>query len=139
MTVKHFTVEQANKTLPLVERIVADILGDHDTWRDRMGQYELLSAGTTGASGETPEQIALRKEIDDAAHRIDGYMEELSQIGCIFKGFEQGLVDFYSKQDGRDVFLCWKHGEPAVAHWHELEGGFSGRQPVEAESLRSEG
>ena len=66
-------------------------------------------------------------------------MEELSQIGCIFKGFEQGLVDFYSKQDGRDVFLCWKHGEPAVEHWHELEGGFSGRRPVEAQSLRSEG
>lgn len=139
MTVKHFTVEQANKTLPLVERIVADILGDYDTWRDRMGQYELLSAGTTGESGETPEQIALRNEIDDAAQRINGYMEELSQIGCIFKGFEQGLVDFYSKRDGRDVFLCWKHGEPAVEHWHELEGGFSGRRPVEAESLRSEG
>ena len=139
MTVRHFTVEQANQTLPLVERIVADILGDYDTWRDRMGRYELLSAGATGESGESPEQIALRNEIDDAAHRINGSMEELSQIGCIFKGFEQGLVDFYSKQDGREVFLCWKHGEPAVEHWHELDGGFSGRQPVDAESPRSEG
>jgi len=138
MTVKHFTVKQANKTLPLVERIVADILGDHDTWRDLMGQYELLSAGATGESEETPEQIVLRNEIDDAAHCINGYIEELSQIGCIFKGFEQGLVDFYSKRDGRDVFLCWKHGEPVVEHWHELEGGFSGRLPVEVESLRSE-
>ena len=139
MTVKHFTVEQANKTLPLVERIVADILGDYDTWRDRMGQYELLSAGASDESGEAPEQIAFRKEIDEAAHRINGYMEELSQIGCIFKGFEQGLVDFYSKRDDRDVFLCWKHGEPAVENWHELESGFSERRPVKAESLRSEG
>jgi hypothetical protein len=49
------------------------------------------------------------------------------------------LVDFYSKRDGRDVFLCWKQGEPAVEHWHELEGGFSGRRLVEAEYLRSEG
>ena len=60
MTVKHFTVEQANKTLPLVERIVAAILGDHATWRDRMGKYELLTAGATGASEDTPDQIALR-------------------------------------------------------------------------------
>ena len=139
MTVKHFTVEQANQTLPLVKRIVADILADYDTWRDRMRQYELLSAGTTAEGSETPEQVALRKEVDDAAHHISSYMEELAQVGCIFKGFEQGLVDFYSKRDDRDVFLCWKSGEPAVEHWHELEGGFAGRRPVEEGSLEGRG
>jgi hypothetical protein len=28
------------------------------------------------------------------------------------------------------VFLCWKHGEPAVTHWHELDAGFAGRRPL---------
>ena len=135
MAVKYFTVEEANKTLPLVKRIVSDILEDYAAWRDRMHKYELLSAGTTEESGESPEQVALREDVDEAAHRINGYMEELTQIGCVFKGFEQGLVDFYSKRDDRDVFLCWKHGEAAVEYWHELEGGFAGRQPVEAGSL----
>jgi hypothetical protein len=138
MAVKYFTVEQANQTLPLVKRIVADILADYDTWRDRMRQYELLSAGATAEGGESPEQIALRREVDDAAQHINSYMEELAQIGCVFKGFEQGLVDFYSKRGDRDVFLCWKNGEPAIEHWHELEGGFAGRRPVEEESLEGE-
>ena len=132
MEPKYFTVEGANKALPLVNRIVADILHDYEIWRDHMRRYELLSGEAPGESGESPEQLTLRKKVDEVAHRINGYMEELAQIGCVFKGFDQGLVDFYSKREDRDVFLCWKFGEPAVEHWHELEGGFAGRQPVEA-------
>ncbi len=138
MAVTYFTVAQANKTLPLVQRIVADILEDYGAWRDLMRQFELLSADATDETGESEEQVTLRTQVDDAAHRINSYMEELAQIGCVFKGFEQGLVDFHSKRDDRDVLLCWKHGEPAVDHWHELEGGFDGRQPVESESFREE-
>ena len=139
MAVTYFTVEQANNTLPLVKRIVADVLEDYGVWRDLMRQFELLSAGATDESGESEEQIALREQVDTAAQRINACMDELAQIGCVFKGFEQGLVDFHSKRDNRDVFLCWKHGEPAVEHWHEVQGGFDGRQPVESESLREDG
>ena len=139
MAMKYFTVEQANNTLPLVKRVVADILKDYGVWRDLMRQFELLSAGATGETGESEEQIALRTQVDDAAYRINSYMDELAQIGCVFKGFEQGLVDFHSKRDNRDVLLCWKHGEQAVEHWHELEGGFDGRQPVESESFCEDG
>ncbi len=139
MAVTYFTVAQANKTLPLVKRIVADILEDYGAWRDLMRQFELLSAEATDETGESEEQVTLRTQVDDAAHRINSYMDELAQIGCVFKGFEQGLVDFHSKRDDRDVLLCWKHGEPAVEHWHELEGGFDGRQPVESESFLEDG
>jgi len=139
MAVTYFTVAQANKTLPLVQRIVADILEDHGVWRDLMRQFELLSADATDETGESEEQVTLRTQVDDAAHRINSYMDELAQIGCVFKGFEQGLVDFHSKRDDRDVLLCWKHGEPAVEHWHELEGGFDGRQSVESESFQEDG
>lgn len=139
MAVTYFTVTQANKTLPLVKRIVADILEDYRVWRDLMRQFELLSADATDESGESEEQKTLRTQVDDAAHRISSCMDELAQIGCVFKGFEQGLVDFHTKRDDRDVLLCWKHGEPAVEHWHELEGGFDGRQPVESESFQEDG
>ncbi len=139
MAVTYFTVAQANKTLPLVQRIVADILEDYGAWRDLMRQFELLSADATDETGESEEQVTLRTQVDDAAHRINSYMDELAQIGCVFKGFEQGLVDFHSKRDDRDVLLCWKHGEPAVEHWHELEGGFDGRQSVESESFQEDG
>ena len=43
---------------------------------------------------------------------------------------QSGLVDFLAKIDGRDVYLCWRYGEPRVAHYHELHTGYNGRQPV---------
>ncbi len=67
---------------------------------------------------------------DDIARQINEFMLELEQIGCVFKGFEPGLVDFYGKLDGKEIFWCWKQGEERIDHWHELETGYAGRQPV---------
>jgi hypothetical protein len=36
--------------------------------------------------------------------------------------------------DGREVYLCWRLGEPEVAFWHELDAGFGGRQKLMARS-----
>ena len=55
----------------------------------------------------------------------------IEQVGCVFKGFEEGLVDFYSLREDRLVFLCWRYGEERITHWHEIEAGFAGRQPVD--------
>ena len=57
-------------------------------------------------------------------------LEELHQLGCHFKGYREGLVDWYSYYAGRPVLLCWKLGEPEIAYWHQLDAGFMGRQPI---------
>jgi hypothetical protein len=33
--------------------------------------------------------------------------------------------------NGREVYLCWELGEDEVTHWHELEGGYGGREPLD--------
>ena len=130
--VKYFTVAEANAALPYVRRVVEDIVAEYERWRDAIYRYELLAAGSKAEGGETPEQVALRGEVDEIAQRINDYINELSAVGCVFKGFEGGLVDFYSRRETRDVFLCWKLGEPEVSHWHELDAGFAGRQRIES-------
>ena len=127
---KYFTLEQANATLPYVRSIVADIMTTYQEWRDRVGRYEVLAANSRSDLGETDEQVALRKEVDDYAARIDAFLEELNAVGCVFKGFDEGLVDFKSQIFGRDVFLCWKYDEPEIRFWHELDAGFAGRQEL---------
>ncbi len=76
------------------------------------------------------EQLNLKAEIDAAAGKINGYLGELEQIGCEFKGFDQGLVDFHGRLGEREILWCWKLGEDRITHWHELEAGFEGRQPL---------
>ena len=128
--IKLFTVEKANRALPLVRRIVDDIAADHPVWKDLVARYELAAAGARPEWGESAEMVMLRRGIDAVAEQIGKYVKELEAIGCQLKGFEQGLVDFYHRHDGRLVYLCWQRDEPTVAHWHELDAGFAGRREI---------
>lgn len=136
--IKVFTVERANSALPLVRRIVQDIVAEHPRWKDLVSRYELAAAGARPEWGESAEQLTLRRDIDAVARRINGYVDELAGVGCLLKGFEDGLVDFYGTRDGRLVFLCWRLGEESVRHWHELDAGLAGRQPITDDFVASE-
>lgn len=62
--------------------------------------------------------------------RVTEEMEWFDARSITIKDIEQGLVDFPAVIDGQPVLLCWKDGEPEVAFWHTLEGGFPGRKPL---------
>ena len=126
--VRYFTLEQANETLPFVRRVVSDIVDAYRKWKEKIYRFELVAAESDAAK-ESEEQATLREEIDGIAQRINRFVAELEPVGCVLKGFDDGLIDFYSKMDGGDVFLCWKLGEDTIEHWHELDVGFAGRQP----------
>ena len=135
MPPRHFTVPTANATLPFVERVVRDIVADYGRWKDALERYELAAAGATMATGEPADAERLRLEVDDLAARIEGFVAELNHVGCVLKGFEEGLVDFPATLDGREVCLCWRLGEAEVAHWHEVNDGFAGRQSLASATL----
>ena len=124
---KTFTVEEANRTLPLVRRIVEDLVRDHHLWEEKVREFEVA---TSGSSPEHPDVIAelLQVEAQRLAKDIESYIAELNELGVICKGMNVGLVDFRGVLDGRDVFYCWKLGEPSVMYWHEVDAGFVGRQ-----------
>lgn len=126
MSRRYFSVAEANRTLPLVRRIVTDIVREYAEWKELVARYEILAADT--GAREPPERVEVRHRIERHAEHIAGFMDELSSVGCLFKGFDEGLVDFYSRRDDRDILLCWKLGEASVGYWHEIEAGFAGRQ-----------
>jgi hypothetical protein len=132
---KLFTLAEAERTLPLVRRIVADLMTEYPRWRTAVSRFELLTGGARADWGETGELVAARDAVTVAAARINEYLKELEAIGCVFKGFDAGLVDFYSLRDDRPIFLCWRMGEARIQHWHELDSGFGGRQPIDGAML----
>jgi hypothetical protein len=83
----------------------------------------LARAGGNGGGHLAGEAAALMERVRQAVQRIQAY-------GVLVKDLEQGLLDFPSQRQGRIVLLCWKAGEPRVAHWHDLDSGFAGRQPL---------
>ena len=124
-----FTVDEANRMLPLVRRIVSDAVRDYWRWQDKVQEFEVAALRSTV---ESPDEVAeqLQVEVTRLAEEIDGYIEELNDLGVLFKGFDTGLVDFASEMDGRPILLCWQLGEEAVGFWHERDAGFIGRQPL---------
>ncbi len=115
---KHFTPEEARRTLPLVRKIVEDIL--HSS-----REIRLLAEDKDGIIGDDPQ---IKKMMND----INGFMAELEEIGCFYKdwNFTTGLVDFPSIIDGNEVFLCWKNDEDDIKFYHEIETGYAGRKPI---------
>ena len=130
--IRIFTLDVAERTLPLLRRILADLKQEYDVWREALAHYELLAGGSQANAGASMKLIDARMAVSTAADRIDKFLAEIDSIGCLFKGFEEGLVDFYALREDRLVLLCWKHGEEHITHWHEVDAGFPGRQPIDA-------
>ncbi|MEX0744126.1 MAG: DUF2203 domain-containing protein [Phycisphaeraceae bacterium] len=120
---KYFSVAEANRALPYVERVVADIAGVYE--RIVALRHDVEEATRTGGDSETAEA-----RYETAMDRLSELVDELHVVGVELKDFEKGLVDFPAMFEGREILLCWRQGEAKVGHWHEPEGGFAGRQPV---------
>ncbi len=130
-----FSVDDANRTLPLVRRIVSDAVRDYMRWQEKVRKYEEVAANRL-VNQPNEEADKLEREAQQLARDIDGYLAEIRQLGVELKGFDTGLVDFPGEVDGRPVLLCWQLGEESVQYWHEEDAGFAGRQPLPS-SLRN--
>lgn len=131
---QYFSVASANQTLPLVRAIVSDIVELYPEVRDREERLNRITRGRPKDSrpddpySEEVEQV--RQDLERDVERLQGFIDELQELGVEFKDPVMGLVDFPAKRDGKEICLCWKLGEPAVDFWHTVDGGFQGRQPL---------
>lgn len=126
-----YTVERANRTLPLVRRIVEDIVVNHQRWRERILELDLL-ASAVRADAPDARATELEREAQVLARDIDAFEGELHRLGIVLKDRRLGLIDFPAVVEGRQVWLCWRLGEPSVQFYHELDAGFGGRKPLTA-------
>lgn len=132
---KYYTVEEANKTLPLLRAIVGDIVRQFHTVNElRQRLASVTRERRRRDSDPYSEELAQsQSEMEAEESKLAAYIDELTKLGVELKG-PDGLCDFYSIMDGREVFLCWRLGEPQVMHWHELNAGVAGRKPLNASS-----
>src|SRR5689334_684933 len=132
-----FTIEQANAMLPLVRAITTDLASLAKDVVERRHRLALLTSGRDLKQGDpySDELATMEADLERDATRLQEYVAELRELGVEPKGAVEGLVDFPCMLDGRLVFLCWRLGESEVLHWHDLESGFGGRQPLTAGSV----
>ncbi|HET6399338.1 MAG TPA: DUF2203 domain-containing protein, partial [Candidatus Thermoplasmatota archaeon] len=74
--------------------------------------------------------LDLASRAHHARDEVEATLLAFQALGCELKDIDAGLVDFRSRFGDREVYLCWRDGEPAVAWWHPMETGLAGRRPV---------
>lgn len=127
---KVFSLKEANQTLPLVSRIIQDIVRVNDELAETHNLARRLAA-----EGAATRAAEAKDRLEDLSFEAAAFVEELETVGCLCKDPAVGLVDFPARLGGRIVFLCWRMGEPEITFWHEVDAGFAGRKPVAATGL----
>jgi hypothetical protein len=123
---RYFGVEEANRLIPMLNRIFERVRPWVEKVQKLAGELDSLRGqGTRDAHTEL-----LQEQHDGLIEQIRFELKQLEEMGIEVKAVD-GLVDFHAQLGGRTVHLCWRYGETAVSHWHELHTGFSGRRPIE--------
>ncbi|MFN8549280.1 MAG: DUF2203 domain-containing protein [Candidatus Eisenbacteria bacterium] len=132
MSVRVFTIEEANRLVPMVEeklRWFQTAVQRIVQTQDSISVLLVLGAETPDAPDHR-ELVDKRTLLEELVEQYSRELEEFNRLGCLIKDLEQGLVDFYGHKDGRLIFLCWRMGEQGIQYWHEIHSGFGGRRPV---------
>ena len=123
---KCFTIEEAEELLPQIEKILRKTIRLNNA-------LELLSSIEIEDYDDYANLRRItksNKEFHKLSYEFYSNIEKLEYMGCLIKDLETGLIDFYHKFEGRDIFLCWKLGEKNIKFWHEVDTGYMGRKPI---------
>jgi hypothetical protein len=128
-----YTVDEANRELPRVRRIVAQIaelsaLLPELEDEARIAEYE--SKRPTAETKDRDRHQQARDAVGGAELELLKAVATLNGLGIQLKGPLEGLIDFPSLRDGEPIELCWKLGEERVEHWHKIGEGFAGRKKL---------
>lgn len=125
MSTKIFTVEEANRMLPALRKVVG-LLQDRVRWLEsNRPEVPFLVK-----EFKIPMDAPVDPEYFANLLKIRRVLAEVEVMGCQLKDIQMGLVDFPAKIQGKDVLLCWRAGEKSVQYYHDLTSGYSGRRPI---------
>jgi hypothetical protein len=121
-----FTVDKANTILPKVKKKFDEILYCKNNVMDI--QEELQNLSDSNCSFE--KFIKKKQELNHIVTSLYKMIQELEDMGVMVKSVDEGLLDFPSIRNDKEIWLCWKFGENKVKFWHGKNEGFMGRKPI---------
>ncbi|KAA6461139.1 DUF2203 family protein [Acidobacteria bacterium AB60] len=139
---KTFTLDEAQSLLPVLEALLRRARENKEAAERVQSALEDVSRRIYLSGGMKVDVAAVarqRAEMDSSLQRVKESLAEIDAIGVQVKDLDTGLLDFPFRLEDQVVLLCWRMGEPAIEHWHTMESGFQGRQPVDERFRRKNG
>ena len=126
MTERIFTVSEARGLIPQLRSILEEVGDDWNRVKSLNPQIQ-KARDKAQFDGYSPYGV---EYIETISHLL-GLLQRVRDMGVVLKDVEKGLCDFPYMRKGRVVYLCWQLGEETVEYWHDMETGFSGREPLD--------
>jgi hypothetical protein len=134
MPARLFTLDEANRLLPLVRAIVRDAVAAYRGTKEAIQALQRLKTPPVAPSAERERQ---ERRIERHLEELRRLVAELEELGCRLRDYETGAVDFPAAAlDAQGLFVvyCWAVGDDRVAHWHGEDEGYESRRLVGVEA-----
>jgi hypothetical protein len=129
---RNYTVEEANALVPWLTAAFAEVQRLQALLASGVASLRgLASKSRVNGHGDLSQRVNEMSDSGDATRAsLKELLASIAEKDIEVRDVSTGLVDFPGERDGRNVWLCWRPGEPAVAHWHEIDSGFASRKPL---------
>src|SRR5579872_3431823 len=123
-----FTLDEAQSLVPVLESLLRSAMEGKKVIVEFEEELEATKRRVFIAGGMFLDIIGLARrkaERDKAVQRVKDSLGEIDATGVQVKDLDIGLLDFPCQVDENVILLCWKLGEPRIAHWHGTDEGFA--------------
>ena len=137
---KRFTLTEAESLLPEIDSIMREAVALKSKYLEAEEAIQTFAQRVAMQGGVLVDRSTVlenRAERDRHGERLKTAVERLQDFGCVIKDLDIGLVDFPTLFHGREVYLCWRMGEPGIGYWHGVDEGFAGRKQIDQEFLEN--
>jgi hypothetical protein len=131
---KRFTLAEAQSLIPSVDPVLRkaiELKSHYAEAEQEMESYSQRIQMMGGLVVNREQALEVRRRRDTASTGLREAIQEVEEFGCVLKDLDVGLIDFPTLFRGREVYLCWKLGEAAIAFWHGTDEGFAGRKAID--------
>jgi hypothetical protein len=119
----------ARRMLPLVQRIVTDIVRDAEQLNKYTFEQEGLDRNRSNLTWpERQRRYTVQGEVSRLQTRLDEESRELDSLGAVLTNPALGYVGFPTVVNGRPAYFSWQPGEESVNFWQF--DGESTRRPI---------
>ncbi len=131
---KLFTLDEAQALVPVLDSLLKRAIEAKQAAEQINDELQNLAQRIHVSGGmyvDVARVARQRTEMEAHIQRAKDAVQEIDAIGVQVKDLDTGLLDFPCKVDDEIVLLCWKMGEARITHWHTVDSGFAGRQPLD--------
>ena len=135
---RYFTLAEARQCLATVCNAIRDGMDAKMTLDTAEQDHRAMIERIMFSGGMVVNRDAAvqrREKRDRSSAKLKRMFEEFEELGCVVKDLDIGLIDFPALYRGKEVYLCWRLGEPDIGFWHPIDEGFAGRRPIDLDEL----